>query len=144
MILLLKGEPLGGKGLTGPTCICPSLFLNPFSPRPAKTVTFVSLLCLTLYDFTRQVRASGWERVKIIFCPTTGSWFILKTIRLSLLMHVDNSGSRLSNCLILLLWKQFLFSWWGLYFQIITDYCKSEQKNIWFYEFSSAAFKLYK
>ena len=61
-ILLVKGEPLGGKGLTGP--ICPSLFLNPFSPRPAQTVPFVSLLCLTLYDFTRQGRASGWERVK--------------------------------------------------------------------------------
>ena len=42
-IILIKGEPLGGKGLTGPTC--PSLFLNPFSPRPAKTV---QLLCLTL------------------------------------------------------------------------------------------------
>ena len=62
MILLVKGEPLGGKGLTGPTC--PSLFLNPFSPRPAQTVPFVSLLCLMLYDFTRQGRASGWERVK--------------------------------------------------------------------------------
>ena len=37
---------------------------NPFSPRPAKTVPFVSLLCLTLYDITRQGRASGWERVK--------------------------------------------------------------------------------
>ena len=62
-MLLVKGEPLSGKGLTGPTC--PSLFLNPFSPKPAKTVPFVSLLCLTLYDFTRQGRASGWERVKI-------------------------------------------------------------------------------
>ena len=60
-MLLVKGEPLGGKGLTGP--ICPSLFLNPFSPRPAKTVPFVILLCLTPDDFTRQGRASGWERV---------------------------------------------------------------------------------
>ena len=58
----MREEPLGGKGLTGP--ICPSLFLNPFPPRPAKTVPFVSLLCLTLYNFTRQGRASGWERVK--------------------------------------------------------------------------------
>ena len=55
---------MGGKGLTGPTC--PSLFLNPFSPRPAKTVPFVSLLHLTLYDFTRQGRASGRERVKTL------------------------------------------------------------------------------
>ena len=55
---------LGGKGLTGPTC--PSLFLNPFSPRPAKTVPFVSLLCLMLYYFTHQGRASGWERVKTL------------------------------------------------------------------------------
>ena len=38
---------------------------NPFSPRPAKTVPFVSLLCLTLYNFTRQGRATGWERVNI-------------------------------------------------------------------------------
>ena len=52
MILLIKGEPLGGKGL-----------LYPLSPRPAKTVPFVSLLCLTLCNFTRQGRASGWERV---------------------------------------------------------------------------------
>ena len=37
---------------------------NPFSPRLAKTVHFVSLLCLTLYNFTRQGRASGWERVE--------------------------------------------------------------------------------
>ena len=42
--------------------------INPFSPRPAKTVHFVSLLCLTLYDFTRQGRASGWERVKQLLC----------------------------------------------------------------------------
>ena len=40
--------------------------VNPFSPRPAKTVHFVILLCLTLYDFTRQGRASGWERVKAV------------------------------------------------------------------------------
>ena len=32
MILLIKGEPLGGKGLTGPVCL--SLFLNPFPPTP--------------------------------------------------------------------------------------------------------------
>ena len=59
--------------------------INLFSPSLAKTVPFVSLLCLTLYDFThqgreplggkgltlsntpdnspRQGRASGWERV---------------------------------------------------------------------------------
>ena len=44
MILLLKGEPLGGKGLTGP--ICPSLFLNSFPPKPANASPFVILLCL--------------------------------------------------------------------------------------------------
>ena len=53
MILLVKGEPLGGKELiTEP--ICPSLFLNPFPPRAAKSEHFVILLCLT----------PGWERVK--------------------------------------------------------------------------------
>ena len=46
MILLVKREPLGGKGLTGP--ICPSLISLTFSPRPAKTIPFVILLCLTL------------------------------------------------------------------------------------------------
>ena len=46
-------------------CHCTFPF-NPFSPRPAKTVPFVSLLCLTLHNFTRQGRASGWERVNSI------------------------------------------------------------------------------
>ena len=32
-IVLVKGDPLGGKGLTGP--ICSSPFLNLFPPRPA-------------------------------------------------------------------------------------------------------------
>ena len=44
--LLIKG----GKGLTGP--IYPSLFLNPFSPRPTQTNYFVILLCL---DNARQL-----------------------------------------------------------------------------------------
>ena len=39
MILLVKGEPLGRKGLTEP--ICPSLFLNPFPPRATKSIHFV-------------------------------------------------------------------------------------------------------
>ena len=33
---------LGNKGLTGP--ICPSLFRNPFPPRPSQTVPFIILL----------------------------------------------------------------------------------------------------
>ena len=44
----------------------PSVFsfsFNLSSPRPAKTVPFVILLCLTPDDFTCQWRASGWERV---------------------------------------------------------------------------------
>ena len=64
MILLIKWEPLGGKKLTEPL-ICPSLFLNPFPPRAAKSGHFVILLCLTPDDFTRQQRASGWERVNL-------------------------------------------------------------------------------
>ena len=32
MVLLVRRGPLGGKGLAEP--ICPSLFLNPFPPRP--------------------------------------------------------------------------------------------------------------
>ena len=43
--------------------ICPFLFLNLFSPTPAKTVAFVILFCVTPDDFTRQGRASGWELV---------------------------------------------------------------------------------
>ena len=58
---LSKREPLGGKGLTEP--VCPSLFLNPFPPRLTKSGHYVILLCLTPDDFTRQMRASGWERV---------------------------------------------------------------------------------
>ena len=38
--------------------------VNLSSPRLAKTVPFVILLCLTPDDFTRQGRSSGWERVK--------------------------------------------------------------------------------
>ena len=42
-------------------------YFNPFSPpRPAKTIHFVILLCLTPYDFTRQGRASGWERINTL------------------------------------------------------------------------------
>ena len=37
---------------------------NPFPPRAAKSGHFVILLCVTPDDFTRQRRASGWERVK--------------------------------------------------------------------------------
>ena len=64
MILLVKGEPLGGKGLTEP--VSPSLFLNPFPPRAAKSGHYVILLCLTPDNFTRQRRAPGWERVNEI------------------------------------------------------------------------------
>ena len=52
-----------------------SLYLNPFSPRPAKNGHFVILHCdLTPDDITRQGRVSGWERVKynldILLCFT--------------------------------------------------------------------------
>ena len=56
---------------------------NPFSPRPAKTVHFVILLCLTLYDFTRQGRASGWERVnELNFYSIVGSRVFIECLRL--------------------------------------------------------------
>ena len=38
--------------------------LNLSSLILAQTIPFVTLLCLTPDDFTRQWRASGWERVK--------------------------------------------------------------------------------
>ena len=63
MILLVNGEPLSGKELT--EAQLPTLFLKHSSPRLAKTVPFVILLCLTPDDFTHQWRASGWERVKM-------------------------------------------------------------------------------
>ena len=43
----------------------PSLFRNPFPPRPAKTGPFIILLCLMSDDFTREGRAFGWERVTV-------------------------------------------------------------------------------
>ena len=43
--------------------------LNRSSPRLAKTIPFVILLCLTPDDFTRQWRASGWERVNWAYLP---------------------------------------------------------------------------
>ena len=61
-ISLINGEPLGGKGLTGP--ICPSSSLTFPLGKPTKTVPFVIWLCLTPDDFTRQRRALGWERFK--------------------------------------------------------------------------------
>ena len=39
---------------------------NLSSPRPVKTVPIVMLLCLTSADFTRQWRASRWERVNAL------------------------------------------------------------------------------
>ena len=84
-ILLIKQEPLGGKGLTGP--ICPYLFLNPFPPRLAKTGPFVILLCLMPDNFTHQRRASGWERVNTLPFPGFISYIltvkILKIITLN-------------------------------------------------------------
>ena len=62
---------MGWRGLTGP--ICPSLFLNFFSPSPAKTVPFVILLSIN----ARQSNASResvpvcvWERVSWKFSTT--------------------------------------------------------------------------
>ena len=43
------------------------LYINFFSPRLAKTVSFVILPCLTPNDFTCQARASGWERVNLAY-----------------------------------------------------------------------------
>ena len=38
---------------------CLHIQFNPFLPRPAKTTSFVNLLCLRGDDFTFQGRASG-------------------------------------------------------------------------------------
>ena len=43
--------------------------INLSSPSPAQTVPFVILLCLTPDNFTRQWRASGWERVNWAYLP---------------------------------------------------------------------------
>ena len=50
--------------------------INLSSPRPAKTVPFVTLLCLTPDDFTHQWRASGWERVKQFL--NTRKWSVVR------------------------------------------------------------------
>ena len=76
MILLVKGEPLGGKGLTGP--ISPSLLLNPFPPRPAKTGPFVILLCLTSRRFNIFPCFISGVSCAIVFW--TGRTLSLKTI----------------------------------------------------------------
>ena len=65
--LLIKG----GKGLTGP--ICPSLFLNPFPPRPAETS--IILLCLmpdyfTLYNTKRFYLREKGKGLTVPICPT--------------------------------------------------------------------------
>ena len=56
-ILLVKGEPLGGKGLTGP--ICSFLVLNYWPPRPAKNrgLHFIILLCQT----PERVNENQWQ-----------------------------------------------------------------------------------
>ena len=63
-ILLIKGEPLGGKGSLGLNLLI--FFLNPFwLPRSAiKPPPCYFTLCLMPDDFTCQGRASGWERVR--------------------------------------------------------------------------------
>ena len=63
-ILLIKGEPLGGKGSLGLNLLI--FFLNPFwLPRSAiKPPPCHFTLCLMPDDFTCQGRASGWERVR--------------------------------------------------------------------------------
>ena len=48
---------------------CAKLGFNLSSPRPAKTVPFVILLCLMPDDFTHQWRASGWESVNWAYLP---------------------------------------------------------------------------
>ena len=40
-------------------------YYNPFSPSLTQTGHFIILLRLTPDDFTRQGRASGWERVNV-------------------------------------------------------------------------------
>ena len=84
MILLIKGEPLGGRELTEPVSLSAhlsSLTLS-LAPRLAKTSPFVILLCLTPDDRTRQGRASGWERDNMVdgIMPMNMYWGILKII----------------------------------------------------------------
>ena len=93
---------MGGKGLTG--TICSSLFLNPFSPRPAQTGPFIILLSLTPDNFTPQGRACGWERVNTQGCNL---WFTssqkLEYLVFTIIVHV--------GCLFkVLFWKKFFFS----------------------------------
>ena len=64
------------KGLTG--SICPSLFLNPFPPRPESKPLpppLVILLCLIPDNFTDQGRAPGWESWVTVNWPICPSLF---------------------------------------------------------------------
>ena len=51
MVLLVNGESLSGKGLTGP--ICPASSLTFTLPETGQNRPLVILLCLTPDDFTR-------------------------------------------------------------------------------------------
>ena len=59
------------------SCIMNRVKVNLFSPRTAKTAPFVILLCLTPDNFTRQGRASGWERVNWTYLPISSLTFSL-------------------------------------------------------------------
>ena len=104
---ITKGTVLAGLGeerLTGPNC--PSLFLNPFSPRPAKTSPFVILLCLTPEDFARQGRAPGWERVNW----TSYSWSTIRSnlnIRYPVILFRPDA----TDNLLLYIVYNFAFNW---------------------------------
>ena len=74
VILLLKGEPLCGKGLTGP--ICPSLFLNSFPPKLANASPFVILLCLIPdYFILSNARTNSARVFSKVHPKITGSFF---------------------------------------------------------------------
>ena len=84
MILLIKGEPLGGRELTEPVSLSAhlsSLTLS-LAPRLTKTSPFVILLCLMPDNRTHQGRASGWERDNMVdgIMPMNMYWGILRII----------------------------------------------------------------
>ena len=83
------------------------LFLS--SPRLAKTVPFVILLCLTPDDFTHQWRASGWERVKVHYSfnhslTTVNMVFVLRLCKRSVTRLILNQWIKA--------FIMFVSEWW--------------------------------
>ena len=105
---------------------------NLSSPRPAKTVPFVILLCLTPDDFTRQGRASGWERVKKKIDEISGIYILSSRCFYGNLWSACASGSMVLGMVLASAWIMLrvftcLFHFASLLNAVTSVFCSQTQ-----------------